>query len=630
VVATLYHELNEFRTDADVRDAIQSGNNDPLGWMSRQGRECGDQPIFVATSLDQVFQEVLSSDGTTHLPVQFMYSNRVHGAEGPIDAANPPAALGSDAATSAHATPGAAQIDAVITRNLAALQKPGVLSIRPGYQWAGGWLTKKPAIVVTVQRKSDNLAPDDRLPETLEGYSVDVREADAMQRLRASNRGLYLSVAQHAAPELLLPAMPFERDANGVLLAALEDSVAAARAPQKPRIPYAPPAGLPLQPVDDTFTITCHASPDAGWTQLSGFFSQVSTSLTVGMYDFTSAHILTALTASLDGRRKLSLVLDHPAPDRTADQSDDDTVSSLTSALDSRLNFAWALEAHDPKVDAAIFPSAYHIKVAVRDSKAFWLSSGNWNNSNQPDIDPLNDPVAAKPQLLKSDRDWHVIVEHTKLSELFEAYLLNDLTVASKHQTDSSQAQAALAALADLAQPEVAAQSKVARQFFAPTTITARMRIQPALTPDNYAAIVLKLINSATRTLYIQIPYITPTDQPESDVLNSLVEAIARKIRAGIDVRLILSAFAKPAALEQLQAAGIDASLVKIQNNLHNKGIIVDSAVVAIGSQNWSPPGVTTNRDASLVIENAAAAQYWEAIFLHDWMNMAVQHVQGG
>jgi phosphatidylserine/phosphatidylglycerophosphate/cardiolipin synthase-like enzyme len=168
----------------------------------------------------------------------------------------------------------------------------------------------------------------------------------------------------------------------------------------------------------------------------------------------------------------------------------------------------------------------------------------------------------------------------------------------------------------------------VPQQFFAPKTITARMKIQPVLTPDNYANVILALINSATRTLYIQIPYITPSDKPEGVVLAGLIEAIAKKVRASLDVRLILSGFAKAGALEQLQAAGIDGNLIRIQNNLHNKGIVVDSSVVAVGSQNWSPPGVTTNRDASLVIFNAEAAQYWESIFLHDWAHMAVQHLK--
>ena len=176
--------------------------------------------------------------------------------------------------------------------------------------------------------------------------------------------------------------------------------------------------------------------------------------------------------------------------------------------------------------------------------------------------------------------------------------------------------------------PDMPMASRVPKRFFPPKTITARMKIQPVLTPDNYANVILQLIDSATRTLYMQIPYITPSDKPEGVILAGLIEAVAKKVRAGVDVRLILSAFAKPGNLEQLQAAGIDASLVRIQNNLHNKGIVVDSSAVAVGSQNWSPPGVTTNRDASLVIFNAEAAQYWEAIFLHDWTSMAVQQIK--
>jgi hypothetical protein len=89
VVGTLYHELNEFRTDADVDDAIAAGN-DPngvhfLGWTSRRGQEIGDYPISVANPLTQVFREIKTSIKKFFLPVQFLYSNAVHGPEGPIN-----------------------------------------------------------------------------------------------------------------------------------------------------------------------------------------------------------------------------------------------------------------------------------------------------------------------------------------------------------------------------------------------------------------------------------------------------------------------------------------------------------------------------------------------------------------
>ena len=41
--------------------------------------------------LQRVFQEVLSSIEGRRVPVQFLYSNAVHGAEGPIDEPDPPA-----------------------------------------------------------------------------------------------------------------------------------------------------------------------------------------------------------------------------------------------------------------------------------------------------------------------------------------------------------------------------------------------------------------------------------------------------------------------------------------------------------------------------------------------------------
>ena len=94
VVATFYHELNEARTDADVEDAIRAGN-DPsaekfLGWISDQGEECGDYPVTEAGGdLTEVFQEVPLADGSGTVPVQFQYSDAVHGPEGPTSRPEP-------------------------------------------------------------------------------------------------------------------------------------------------------------------------------------------------------------------------------------------------------------------------------------------------------------------------------------------------------------------------------------------------------------------------------------------------------------------------------------------------------------------------------------------------------------
>jgi hypothetical protein len=87
-VAIFYHELNEARTDPDVEQVIDGGRTSLLGWTSRQGEECGDFPVFEANPLTLVFQEVsLVAGGTA--PIQFQYSNFVHGPEGPVVTPDP-------------------------------------------------------------------------------------------------------------------------------------------------------------------------------------------------------------------------------------------------------------------------------------------------------------------------------------------------------------------------------------------------------------------------------------------------------------------------------------------------------------------------------------------------------------
>jgi hypothetical protein len=79
VVATLYHELNEARTDADVEQVNATGNEHLLGWYSQKGGEVGDIPINLAgDALHLVFVEETLHNGDV-VPVQLMWSNAAGG-----------------------------------------------------------------------------------------------------------------------------------------------------------------------------------------------------------------------------------------------------------------------------------------------------------------------------------------------------------------------------------------------------------------------------------------------------------------------------------------------------------------------------------------------------------------------
>jgi hypothetical protein len=530
-----------------------------------------------------------------------------------------------------------ADIDNVIRTNLQTFKKPGALTVRPGYKIAAGWITKTPAIVVTVDRKRLAVAAADMIPSKIGIYPTDVREATQLQKLSHANASMYATVVATARPEFAQPHFPLERDAQtGGLLEIPAPAAAVQALAAKPKLKYTPPPGASLAAVTEKMSIRCHASPDAGWLTLKDFLTGINDQLTVGMYDFTSAHVLEAVKDGLATRQKLALVLDHPALNRSADQSGEETQAALAERLTIREQFAWAAEARDRKVRTGIFPSAYHIKVAVKDHQSFWLSSGNWNNSNQPDIDPF-DPAADRAAIdaiaKKSDRDWHVIVEHIGLAQTLEAFLQHDLEVALPLQAEP--APDPVAAFAAALAPELPVFALMAPpNYFAPFDIVDEVvTVQPLLTPDsgvgNYASNILALIQSAMTRLYIQTQYIHPPRDGVDDSFRDLIGAVSAKINDGVDVRIILSEFeATGGWLEKLLAAGVDTAHVRIQNGVHNKGFIIDSKVVALGSQNWSGDGVLRNRDATLIVSNARVAQYFEKIFLQDWQTLASQQLR--
>lgn len=95
VCATLYHELQETRTDPDVEDAIRLGSapgaDRLLGWYSPQGGEIGDIPMAEAGGdISRVMKEVPLADGSGTVPIQLLWSNAVGGPEGPIPTPRPP------------------------------------------------------------------------------------------------------------------------------------------------------------------------------------------------------------------------------------------------------------------------------------------------------------------------------------------------------------------------------------------------------------------------------------------------------------------------------------------------------------------------------------------------------------
>jgi phosphatidylserine/phosphatidylglycerophosphate/cardiolipin synthase-like enzyme len=535
-------------------------------------------------------------------------------------------------------------IDRLIRSNLGKLRKPGVLTVRPGFEIAGHQLTGRVGIVATVHRKRNDLPRRDLLPNRIAGVPVDVREATAHQRLRAHDPAAAALVRSFGRPEDADPDWPLERELpSGKLLtdgssehqralqrhAAHQPMATRALAAQRgrPQIPYTAPPDAPLVPVRTTTTITAHVSPDAGFTELSSFLHQTQTSLVVGMYDFTSGAILEMFKQVLTAPKTLQMVLDNPPLNGTANQSDTQTVTELQNALGKRAAITRALTRGDKFAADWIFPSAYHIKVIVRDGTALWLSSGNLNNSNQPD------PFLPAPKT--EDRDWHVIIEDQQLARLFEAYLDQDYHSAVSHQAtpDPVLGEALSVANAKLDAERIPepAHAAAAKPQFAPQVFKdVAVTITPLLTPDpapppaagEYLTRMKALIQSAKKTLYAQLQYIEAS--AGTGDYQSLLQAIADRVAAGVDVRLIEDGQYGEKWAEKMKQAGVDLTAnIAFQASVHNKGFVIDSNIVVVSSQNFSAEGVRENRDAGVIIESPAVARYFEQVFLSDWNTRA-------
>jgi len=545
-------------------------------------------------------------------------------------------------------------IDRIIGNNLDLLRKPGVLTVRPGYEIAGHQLTGKLAIVATVHTKKKDLPKSDLLPDMIEGVPVDVREATAHQRLRAFDPAAASVTQTFARPEDREPVWPLEREMpSGQKLhtptshtTKLQNQDLAVRPmtanvmskhEKKQKIDYVP-AQASLDPVTVAATITAHVSPDAGLVTLEDFLADTKESLVIGMYDFTSGRILASVQDALKNAGTLMMVLDNPPlTTHGSDQRDDATVEELNQSLGGRAKIARALVRSDTYASEWMFPYAYHIKVVVRDHSAMWLSSGNFNNSNQPDL-------SSPPP--KEDRDWHVIIENEQLAQTFEAFLTQDYESAAQHQTTPTQSErdTTMQAFMKLATEEnptpppmvsVAATAVAApAQRVKPLTVTLdQVRITPLLTPDNYhgdksrgeyLTNIIDLISSAKETICIQLQYIESSDPDKDRDYDALLKAIADQVSKGVKVQLIENAQYGEKWAEKMKSIGVDLTAnIWLQPNVHNKGFVIDSKTIVVSSQNFSPAGVRQNRDAGVIIENEKIAQYFEGVFLSDLKNKA-------
>ena len=483
--------------------------------------------------------------------------------------------------------------------------QPDILEVRLGYRFKRGWITDERVVVVEVRKKltATELRESGRsmIPNNFFGVGVDVRTAALADQLE--HLGIDLEVLEALA---------------------------------RPGV-YREPPNLSLDPVREEMKAIFHVSPDSGFPNLKAFFERVQTHLTATIYEWDAQHISDAIEAAISPHgNKLKMV--------TQKAGTQEAVEKLKARLNTKFKHRWASVG-----SGRIVPSAYHIKVASRDGEEVWVSSGNWKDSNQANIDPAGTNSTLVGPLRQRNREWHAIIENAKLATLFQKYVEWDFEEAKRVPLEEGLEPA----IADqyVFVPEVAfleEETTFVPKYFDPLEVDRVLEVQPLLTPDRDAQgrrkfidMATKMVKKATRNVYVQNQSFNFLAD-NVDEFEQFFGAVRDKQEAGLDVRIIFRDGREFGAangpkqqklLERLKDFGLDTDFIRVQMRCHTKAIIIDppddsnpdSGEVMLGSHNLTNEGALYNRDASLLVRDPEVTAYFEQIFLFDWEKLATQ-----
>ena len=241
----------------------------------------------------------------------------------------------------------------------------------------------------------------------------------------------------------------------------------------------------------------------------------------------------------------------------------------------------------------------HHAKYAVIDDRAVVLTE-NWKPSGTGGAD---------------NRGWGVTVE--------DAATADDLAAVFTHDAgwDDTVTWSEFRSTVETTDKESSTGSYA--QSHSPMTATAES-VTVLTAPDNADTEIRQLINETDDRLLIVQPSIGSADFP-------LLEAAMQAADRGVDVRILLGSQwyneeengALAARLRERtdQSDTLEVRLAEGNGRfgkIHAKGIVADDTAV-VGSLNWNDNSLRNNREVSLVIQDAAVADYYAEVFDGDW-----------
>jgi cardiolipin synthase len=373
------------------------------------------------------------------------------------------------------------------------------------------------------------------------------------------------------------------------------------------RIYHIGQSDFPIRPISSSGNITVFVSPDSSYEIIVTELRNAKRSIDIALYEFTHPYLYDALLDALKRSIKVRLFMEG-APIGGMDDREWFILSTLASK-DASVRF---MVSESDKCVYARYQFT-HSKYIVIDNETVIVESANWAKTGIP------------TNASYGNREWGVIVRDRTVADFFITVFENDWDP-SHHDSYPIEAM-------NLTTPSGFALDYdtpmgTYRPCFSAMTFTGPSVIIPVLSPDTSEQAILDTIDKATSTIYIQQLYI---DTSWDERISPLVQHLINKSQQNVTIYVILdynpqyetTTTMLNETKQVLESSGMHVRLISTEwspfTAIHNKGMIVDNTTVLISSINWNEQSIRKNREAGILLENRAAAEYYATVFLSDW-----------
>ncbi|HUR63364.1 MAG TPA: phospholipase D-like domain-containing protein [Candidatus Thermoplasmatota archaeon] len=351
--------------------------------------------------------------------------------------------------------------------------------------------------------------------------------------------------------------------------------------------------------------VTLYASPDSSFGVLSGLVANATQRLHLHVYGLRSAALVDALVAARQA---------HPGLDLQV-FVDGNPVGQTTPERHATADALRRIQAAGGTATLG-GPGRYddfHLKVLLADD-AVAVQSENWVEAGVPQ----------EPSW--GNRGWGAVVASPALAAWFSGWMAAD-----RHSWDAQPFNLSAYDPLFVPPPRLAPRTGSYGPAVAPLVlhnVSVTPWVAPDHTQDPRSDPIAQLVAAARRRVDAEQLTLATTAsnslgwRSPDPLFTALSEAAGR----GVTVRVLAAApfsatdTGNAAALQALAARGVQAAAFQRPGvqALHNKGLVVDDAVV-LGSLNGNHHSRSANREVDLLLRGPGVAAYFEALFASDW-----------